>query len=187
MQGIASRSELQMSFLRYALFTVPAVLLLGTLSGLLSNSGSSNPWFAALAKPSLMPPGWAFPVAWTILYILIGLSLAMLLHAKGAYKRERVLALFGLQLLLTFAWPYVFFTMHRVDLALSMIAAMLVGVVILIFLLWRIRIVAALLLFPYLGWLMLACTLNYEIMALNPNAGALVPGGQTINIEVNGP
>jgi benzodiazapine receptor len=186
MQGIASKSELQMSFLRYALFTVPGVLLAGTLSGLLADAGASNPWFAALAKPAMMPPGWVFPVAWTILYVLIGLSLAMLLHAKGARKRERVLALFGLLLLLTFAWPTVFFTMHKVDLALSMIAAMLVGVVILIFLLWRIRIVAALLLFPFLGWLMFACSLNYDILALNPNAAALVPGGQTINIQLNG-
>lgn len=187
MQGIASKSELQMSFLRYALFTVPAVVLLGTLSGLLSNSGYGNPWFDALAKPSFMPPGWAFGVAWTILYILIGLSLAMLLHAKGAHKRERTIALFGLQLLLNFAWSPVFFAMHKVDLALSIVSAMMVALVVLIFLLWRIRIVAALLLFPYLGWLMFACALNYEIMALNPNAATLVPGGQTIDIQLNGP
>lgn len=186
MQGIASKTELQMSFLRYALFTVPGIVLLGTLSGLLADAGASNAWFAALAKPGMMPPGWVFPVAWTILYILIGLSLAMLLHAKGAHRRERVLALFGLLLLLTFAWPYVFFTMHKADVALSMIAAMLVGVAILIFLLWRIRIVAALLLFPYLGWLMFACSLNYDILALNPNAATLVPGGQTINIDYEG-
>ena len=186
MPGIASKSELQMSFLRYALFTVPAVVLLGTLSGLLSNSGYGNPWFEALVKPSFMPPGWAFGAAWTILYILIGLSLAMLLHAKGAHRRERTLAVFGLQLLLNFAWSPVFFAMHKVDLALSIISAMMVALVVLIFLLWRIRIVAALLLFPYLGWLMFACALNYEIMALNPNAGGLVASGQTINIEVNG-
>ena len=187
MQGIASKSELQMSFLRYALFTVPGVLLLGTLSGRFSNSGYGNPWFDALAKPSFMPPGWTFGLAWTILYILIGLSLAMLLHAKGARQRQKTLMLFGFQLLLNFAWSPVFFAMHKVDLALSIISAMMVALVILIFLLWRIRIVAALLLFPYLGWLMFACALNYEIMALNPNAGALVPGGQTINIEVEGP
>jgi benzodiazapine receptor len=187
MQGLASKSELQMSFLRYSLFTVPAIVLLGTLSGLLSNSGYGNPWFDALTKPSFMPPGWAFGAAWTILYILIGLSLAMLLHAKGARMRERTLMLFALQLLLNFAWSPVFFAMHKVDLALSLVSAMMVALVALIFLLWRIRIVAALLLFPYLGWLMFACALNYEIMALNPNAGALVPGGQTINIQVNGP
>ena len=100
MTGIASRSELRMSFLRYALFTVPAVLLLGMLSGYLSNSGYGNAWFDALRKPSFMPPGWVFGTAWTILYILLGLSLAMLLHARGAAKRERALVIFGLGLLL---------------------------------------------------------------------------------------
>jgi translocator protein len=186
MAGLASRSELRMSFLRYAVITVPAVLLAGTLSGYLSNSGYSNPWFAALVKPGFMPPGWVFGTAWTILYIMIGLSLAMLLHAKGAEKRERALILFGLGLILNFAWSPVFFAMHKVTLGLSLIAAMIVCTVGLIFALWKIRIVAALLLYPYLGWLMFATALNYKIMELNPQAETLVPGQRTINIDVNG-
>src|SRR5262245_49008165 len=114
MSGLASRSELRMSFLRYAVVTVPAVVLLGTLSGYLSNSSYANPWFEALRKPGFMPPGWLFGVAWTILYILLGLSFAMLLHARGAQKRERALILFGLGLLLNFAWSPIFFGMHKV-------------------------------------------------------------------------
>ena len=186
MSGLASKSELRMSFLRYAMITVPAVLLIGTLSGYLSNSGYSNPWFAALTKPGFMPPGWAFGVAWTILYILIGLSLAMLLHAKGAKRRQKVLMLFGLELVLNFAWSPIFFAMHKVGLAMSVLAAMMVVLVVLILLLWRIRVVAALLLYPYLGWLMFASLLNYEILVRNPNAETLVPGAQTINIDVEG-
>ena len=186
MSGLASRSELRMSFLRYALITVPAVVLLGTLSGYLSNSGYSNQWFSRLRLPWFMPPGWAFGAAWTILYILIGLSLAMLLHAKGAHKRDRVLVLFGLSLLLNFAWSPVFFGMHKVTLGLSLIAAMIVATMALILILWRIRIVAALLLYPYLGWLMFAGLLNYEILRLNPDAETLVPGAQTINIDLGG-
>jgi len=54
MSGLASRSELRMSFLRYAVVTVPAVVLLGTLSGYLSNSGSSNPEKSG-APPSASP------------------------------------------------------------------------------------------------------------------------------------
>jgi tryptophan-rich sensory protein len=175
-----------MSFLRYAVITVPAVVLLGTLSGYLSNSGSSNAWFEALRKPGFMPPGWAFGLAWTLLYILIGISLAMLLHAKGAQKRERAIILFGLMLVINFAWSPVFFGMHKVTLSLSLIAAMIVCTIGLIFALWKIRIVAALLLYPYLGWLMFATALNYKIMELNPNADTLVPGQRTINIDVDG-
>jgi len=175
-----------MSFLRYAVVTVPAIVLLGRLSGYLSNSGSSNPWFEALRKPAAMPPGWVFGAAWTILYILIGISLAMLLHAKGAQKRERAIILFALMLALNFAWSPVFFGMHKVTLGLSLIAAMIVCTVGLIFALWKIRIVAALLLYPYLGWLMFATVLNYKVMELNPNAETLVPGQRTINIDVDG-
>src|SRR4051812_11844594 len=103
MAGIASKSQLRMSFLRYALFSVPAVLLLGTLSGTLSGSGNDNAWFAALRKPPIMPPGWVFGAVWTLLYILLGLSLAMVLHARGAQNRTRAVMLFALQLALNFA------------------------------------------------------------------------------------
>ena len=96
MAGIASKSQLRMSFLRYALFTVPGVLLLGTLAGALGGAGEDNAWFAALRKPAMMPPGWAFGAAWTLLYIMLGLSLAMLLHARDALvvvdERRRLLA-----------------------------------------------------------------------------------------------
>jgi benzodiazapine receptor len=184
MTGLASKSQLRMSFLRYALFTVPAILLCGTLSGSLSGSGGGNAWFAALAKPAAMPPGWVFGVAWTILYILLGLSLAMLLHARGAEARPRALSLFALQLALNFAWPPVFFALHQIGPALSIIAAMIVGTVALIVVIWRLRIVAALLLYPYLGWLMFASVLNYQILQLNPNSQTLEPGATTLNIQL---
>jgi translocator protein len=184
MTGIASRSQLRMSFLRYALFTVPAIVLLGTLSGALAQSGYDNLWFLALRRPASLPPGWVFGAAWTILYILLGLSLAMLLHARGAQKRNRALVLFGVQLALNFAWSPVFFAWHQVGLALSIIAAMAVLAAGLILILWRIRLVAALLLYPYLGWLIFAGMLNYQIMALNPDAATLVPGGQSIDIRL---
>ena len=184
MAGIASKSQLRMSFLRYALFTVPGVLLLGTLSGRLSGAGDGNPWFDALAKPGFMPPGWAFGAAWTLLYILLGLSLAMVLHARGARDRARALTLFALQLVLNLSWSPVFFGWHQVGFALSILAAMTVTTVAMIFVIWRIRVVAALLLYPYLGWLMFAAALTYQILALNPDAETLVPATRSINIEI---
>src|SRR5215213_2125258 len=99
MTGIASRAQLRMSFLRYALVTVPAILLLGTVSGRASGAGAGNAWFEALIKPDFMPPGWLFGAAWTILYILLGLALAMILHARGARGRGLAIGLFLAQLL----------------------------------------------------------------------------------------
>jgi benzodiazapine receptor len=184
MTGIASKSQLRMSFLRYALFTVPAVVLLGTLSGRLSGAGYGNPWFDALVKPAFMPPGWVFGIAWTSIYILIGLSLAMVFHAHGAKGRDRALILFALQLLLNFAWSPVFFAFHKVAPALSIVAAMIVALVALIFVVWRIRPVASRLLYPYLAWLMFALMLNYKIVELNPGAETLVPGRASIDIPL---
>ena len=174
------------SWWKTAIISVLVIELFGGASGWLSNSGYGNSWFDALQKPFFMPPGWVFGVAWTILYIMIGISLAMLLHARGAEKRERAIILFGLMLVINLAWSPVFFGMHKVTLALSLIAAMIVCTLGLIFALWKIRIVAALLLYPYLGWLMFATALNYKIMELNPNAETLVPGQHTINIDAGG-
>ena len=184
MAGLASKSQLRMSFLRYALVTVPALLLLGTLSGALSGSGNSNPWFAALHKPPLMPPGWVFGAVWTCLYILLGLSLAMVLHARGAKSRQKAVGLFGLELVLNLAWSPTFFAFHQVTAALSIIAAMIIVTVVLILVVWRIRVLAGLLLYPYLAWLMFASLLNYQILTLNPNAATLAPHGASTDIRL---
>ena len=184
MTAIASRSQLRMSFLRYALITVPAVLLFGTLSGRASTSGYGNPWFDALVKPEAMPPGWAFGVAWTILYILLGLSLALILHARGARGRGAALAFFFAQLLLNYAWSPVFFGMHQATTALAVIAVMLPLAVVAAFLFARIRKAAGLLMLPYLGWLCFAAFLNYEIVQLNPDADTLVPQAGSADIAL---
>jgi tryptophan-rich sensory protein len=173
-----------MSFLRIALVTVPATVLLGTLSGVLSNSGYSNAWFRSLNLPGFMPPAWAFPVAWTILYICLGLALAMLLHARGARSRGLILGLFLLQLAINYAWSPVFFGMRQVTLGLALIGAMIVLTLILIAMLWRVRRAAALLLVPYLAWLCFAGALNYRVMADNRGAGELAPGGASTDIPI---
>ena len=170
MTGLASRSQLRLSFLRYALFTVPAVLLLGTISGRIANSGYGNPWFDALIKPAFMPPGWVFGAAWTFLYIALGFALAMILHARGARLRGAVITLFLVQLALNYSWSPIFFAWHLIDLALVVILAMIAVTALLVVLTWRIRRVAALLILLYLGWLVFAALLTSEIGRLNPGA-----------------
>jgi tryptophan-rich sensory protein len=108
----------------------------------------------------------------------------MVLHARGAKSRKKALRLFGLQLVLNLAWPPVFFAFHQIGVALSIIAAMIVVTVAMVFVIWRIRVLAALLLYPYLAWLMFAGVLNYQIMALNPHADALAPPGASTDIPL---
>lgn len=181
---LASRAQLRMSFLRIALVAVPAVLLLGTLAGNLAGSDGGDPWYASLERPSFEPPGWAFPVAWTILYICLGLSLAMLIHARGARGQRPLIALFIVQLLVNFSWSPVFFGLHRIGLALAIIGAMIALTVILIAGLWRVRRAAAWLLVPYLAWLCLAAALNYRIVVDNPEASRVAPDSVRTDIPI---
>ena len=170
MTGLASRGQLRMSFLRLALVTVPAVLLLGTLSGQLAGSGYGNPWFDALDKPDLMPPGWVFGAAWALLYVLLGLVLAMILHARGARRRGAALGLFLVQLAINYAWPPLFFGFHQIGASFALLGLMIALTLVLAVLLWRIRRFAAVLMLVYLAWLGFAALLTAQIGELNPGA-----------------
>lgn len=174
MNEIASHGQLRLAYLRWALFTVPAIVMLGLLSGRIANSGYGNRWFASLAKPAFMPPGWAFGAAWTILYVLMALALAMVLHARGARWRGLAVILFLGQFALNLLWSPLFFRAHQVDNALILILVLILLVAATMALFWRIRRAAGLLLLPYLAWLGFAALLNYEIARLNPGAETLV-------------
>ncbi len=174
MNEIASAGQLRLGFVRWALLTVPLIVFLGFLSGKAANSGYGNRWFDALDKPALMPPGWAFGVAWTILYVMMALALAIILHARGARGRGIAILLFFVQLAMNLAWSPLFFRAHQVGSALTLIVALFFVVALTTWLFARIRRVAGLLLIPYLCWLAFASYLNYEIGRLNPNAETLV-------------
>lgn len=157
---------------KYAVVTVPAIIIMGSLSGWLSNSGYGNPWFDGLSKPFFMPPGWVFGVVWPVLYALLGLALALILAEPPSTKRRKALALFAAQLALNFAWSPVFFAAHQIQAALAIIVVM-VGLAALAAGLFRqIRLIAGALMLPYLLWLCFAAALNSAIGNLNPGAGA---------------
>ena len=170
MTGLASRGQLRASFLRWALFTVPLVLLLGFLSGQ-AGSNAESVWFQSLVKPAIFPPPMWFGIVWSILYVLMGLALAMVSAAWGARGRTAAIVAFALQLLVNLAWSPVFFGMHRIREALIVIGVLDVLVIVTIVLFWRVRRVAALLLLPYLAWIAFATLLNWEFLQANPDGG----------------
>lgn len=182
LREIASQQQLRLAFLRWAVVTVPLVLLLGFAAARLAPAGSQNAWYAALAKPRLTPPDWAFPVAWTTIYILLGFALAMILHARGARLRTLAIGLFVVQLAVNLVWSPIFFGMHQVAVALGIVVAMFVLTLAMAVVFARIRTLSAVLLIPYLAWLVLAFYLNYAIMDLNPGAETLAPSASTTQI-----
>ena len=185
MSEIASRGQLRLAFLRWAIVTVPAMLFLGFASARLAPSGSANSWYAALEKPAATPPDWLFPVAWTLIYILMGIALAIVINARGSRWRAAALVAFALQLIVNLVWSPVFFGMHRLHLALLLIIAMFVLTAATTWLFAKVRSGAALLMVPYLLWIVFAGYLNFAIIQLNPGAdGHLAPGGATTQITL---
>ena len=157
---------------KVALVTVPAIVLIGSAMGWLSNSGYDNGWFANLQKPFFMPPGWAFGLVWPILYVLLGLSLAMVWSEPPSPARKKGLTLFFIQLALNFSWSPLFFAAHAIKPALAVIFVMAAMAAMAAGQFWRIRPLAGALMVPYLAWLCFAAALNAAIDRLNPGAGA---------------
>jgi tryptophan-rich sensory protein len=157
-------------WLKYALVAVPAIIILGSLSGYLSNSGYGNGWFDNLQKPGFMPPGWAFGTAWTILYALMGISVALILASPRSDRRKTALTLFFVQLAVNFSWSPIFFGAHQIEAGLAVIVILLALAAATTWQFWRIRPLAGALLLPYLAWLCFATALNLAIDQLNPGA-----------------
>lgn len=157
----------QAEVLKIAVVTVPLILGLGMLSGWLSNSGYGNDWFDVLRKPAAMPPGATFGIAWTILYVLLGLALAMVLAGPKGEARTWALALFAGQMALNYAWSPVFFSLHQPKAALAIILVMLALSAAAASVMAKFSRISALLMVPYLGWLCFAAYLNFMIVRLN--------------------
>ena len=124
--------------------------------------------FAALAQPPLSPPGWVFPVVWTILYLLMGWA-SFLIWKSGAPQaaKRRALGLYGAQLAVNFVWPLLFFRAGLYGFALIWLVILLVMVVETMLAFGRIDRRAAWLLAPYLLWLLFAAYLNAGVWLLN--------------------
>ena len=135
-------------------------------TGILFQPGA---WYDGLAKPWFNPPRWAFPVAWTTLYVLIAWAGARLAHLPGA---GLVMALWAAQIALNTLWTPVFFGAHRLGMGVAVIALLWLVVAALTVLAFRLDRLAGALLLPYLAWLSLAGALNYRLWQMNPGAGA---------------
>lgn len=181
---LASKEQLRASYLRWAVVTVPFILLLGFTSGRLVPTGSENCWYAALVKPAQTPPDWVFPVAWTTIYVLMGLALAMIVNARGSRLRGAAIGLFAAQLVVNLIWSPLFFGAHQVFWSLIAIVVMLALAIATTLVFGRIRTLAAWLLLPYLVWISFAGVLTWRIWQLNPQADSLVCGSSSTQIAL---
>ena len=181
MNQLASAGQLRASFVRWALFTVPLCVLLGFLSG--QAGGPDSLWFQSLEKPSIYPPPATFGIVWTILYVMIGLSLALICAAWGARGRVAALVVFAVHFALNLAWTPVFFGAQMLTGGLVVIVAVVVTLSVVTRLFWKIRPLAGALLLPYLAWELFAAVLNWRFLVLNPEADGGLSGADETRPE----
>ena len=141
-------------------------LAVGALAGRLSREGMSL--YQTMYKPLLSPPGWVFPAAWSLLYILMGIASCLVYCSEASRpRRKRALLLYGLQLAVNFVWPLLFFRFGLLWLSFFWLL-LLIGLVWACMTLFRyILPKAGKLMLPYLLWLFYAAYLNLGAALLN--------------------
>ena len=125
-------------------------------------------WYATLVKPSFTPPNGAFPVVWTILFVMMAVA-AWLVWRARADEGDKKLALiwYGIQLVLNVAWSFAFFFIQSPPAGFGVIMALILAIVITLVAFAKVSRTAALLLVPYLLWVGFAAGLNFTIWVLN--------------------
>lgn len=151
---------------RLLLLCIAIPLLVGAVSALLTGGGMEA--YALMEKPTLSPPAWLFPVVWTILYILMGISSYLILISEAEKEqKERAIRIYAYQLMVNFLWPTFFFNFKWYGFSFFWLLLLWFLVLIMISRFREINKLAAYMNVPYLIWLTFAAYLNWGIWLLN--------------------
>ena len=159
-----------LSFFWKLIIAIVICELTGVMSSFLSMT-HMYPWFSQLQKPSWNPPASIFAPVWTTLYLMMGISLALVwkTEKQSDNQKEKLSAMliFASQLFLNFWWSIAFFRFHSPPLAFGIIVMMLLLILITILKFSPFSKVASWLLIPYISWVSFATVLNYTIWQMN--------------------
>lgn len=138
-------------------------LAVGIISALLTRNGMQT--FELLNKPKLSPPGWLFPVVWTILYVLMGIASYLVVTSRK--PNGAAMILYGLQLIFNFFWPIIFFNLNIYLFAFIWLVIMWILILKTTVKFYQISELSGFLMIPYLLWVAFAGYLNLSIYLLN--------------------
>lgn len=141
-------------------------LLVGFLSGYITR-GETETWFATINKPSFNPPNEIFGPVWTILYLLMGISLFIVWNAPDDWSRKKAIVVFFLQLFFNFWWSLIFFSFHLLFAAIVDIVILWFLIVYMIRSFKEVKPAAGYLNIPYILWVSFATVLTVSIWKLN--------------------
>lgn len=128
---------------------------------------NAREFYGGLAKPEWAPPGWVFGPVWTTLYVLMGIAAWLVWRRGGWSAASGALTLFVVQLVCNALWSWIFFAWRRGALAFADIVVLLVLIVATMVAFARVNRVAAILLVPYLGWVLFASALTLSVWRAN--------------------
>ncbi|MCJ7689503.1 MAG: tryptophan-rich sensory protein [Clostridiaceae bacterium] len=139
---------------------------IGLLSGFLSMNSSKS--YENFNKPPFSPPGWVFPVVWTVLFFLMAVAAYRIwMKGKSGEDVSKALILYSVQLFLNFLWSIIFFRYRLYAIAFLELLILLVFILLTTFEFYRIDKTAGYLMIPYIVWVSFAGVLNYTIWMLN--------------------
>lgn len=139
---------------------------IGALSGLLSREGMRI-YSQTVIQPTLAPPMWVFPVVWSILFALMGISAAIIWQSPESELRSKGLNLFIAQLTVNFFWSLIFFNLQAFGFAFLWLVLLWALVAWMIWTFYQVEPLAAWLQIPYLLWLTFAGYLSFSVWMLN--------------------
>ncbi|OIO19176.1 MAG: TspO protein [Candidatus Magasanikbacteria bacterium CG1_02_32_51] len=151
------------------IISVVVCQLAGVVGSVFTFSSISN-WYVYLNKPSFNPPNWIFGPVWTVLFLLMGISLYIIWNNKAILqknKKREAINIFVFQLFLNVLWTLLFFGLKSPALAFFEITVLWMTIFITIFKFKKFSSRAAWLLIPYLFWVTFASILNFALWALN--------------------
>ncbi len=140
-------------------------IVLGFLGSLIGNVSSG---FDGIIKPDFTPPAVVFPIAWTILYILMGIS-SYLIFESNDMNKDKALFIYGVQLIINSLWSFFFFNLKWFLFSFFLVLVILILVIIMILRFYKINKLSAYLQIPYVLWLCFAAVLNFNVFLLNVN------------------
>jgi len=122
-------------------------------------------WYKALSKPVWTPPGWVFPVTWSVLYICMAVSAA---RVAALPESGQAMAFWALQIAFNTLWTPIFFGLHRVRAAMVVMTGLWLSVAATMLAFFQLDPTAGWLFAPYLTWVTIAGALNFSVMIKNP-------------------
>ena len=149
-----------LSFSLFALITYSASFI-----GAFATITFKDPWYSLLNKPAFNPPDWVFGPVWTILYLMMTISIWLYWHNRN--RNINTIYIYFIHLVFNTTWSVVFFVSHNMFLALIVLISLIALIFILIVRMRSVNLVSSYLMIPYLIWCIFASFLNFNLILLN--------------------